>query len=221
MSEQQQGAPPAGGEPPAPPPEPAKPAVLTFTNEAFNKRLEEERASNEAKFRASFLKELGVEKLEDAKTRIAAAQKLEQDKLSETEKLNLRIKELEPHQATAERVGTRFKALVDGEFGKLPEAAQKAIDEHAGGDAEKRFDMIELMRKSGALEALSKGAVPPEPPKPPGPANSGPGTPPPPPSGTPTKFEEWQAMKGRNPVMGDIFYNNHQREIERTRPAAS
>lgn len=219
MSEQQPGAPaPTGGEPPKAG-EPPKVVDITLTNEALNKRLEDERASHEKKVREAILKDLGVDKFDAAKEAIAKANKLEQDSLSELEKRDRRIKELEPHQQTAERVGTRFKALVDSEFSKLPEAAQKAIDKHAGGDAEKRFDMIEMMRESGALEAFGKGSTPPEPPKPPAPASNGP-NPPPPPSGAPTKFQEWELMKARSPTMGDIFYQNHQREIERTRPAS-
>lgn len=224
MSEPNPGAPaPTGGDPPKPadppkPGDPPKPAEITMTNEALNKRLAEERDAHEKKVRAAVLKDLGVDKLEDAKAKLATATKLEQDKLSETEKLNLQIKELEPYKQSAERVGTRFKALVDGEFAKLPEAAQKAIDEHAGGDAEKRFDMIELMRKSGALDALGKAG---DPPKPPAPANNGPPSPPPTPSNQPTAFQTWEEKKKTSPMAADIYYQANQREIERTRPASA
>lgn len=217
MSEPVPGAPaPTGGDPPKPAPvEPPKPVDITMSNEALNKRLADERDAHEKKVRASILKDLGVDKFELAKDAVAKAAKLEQESLSELEKRDLRIKELEPHKQAAERVGSRFKALVDGEFGKLPEAAQKAIDEHAGGDAEKRFDMIELMRKSGALEALGKSG---EPPKPAPPASGGP-PPAPPPSGKLSKFQEWEAMKTRSSVLGDLFYQSNQREIESSRPA--
>lgn len=214
MSEQQEGAPPASGEPPK---EAPKVASITLTNEALNARLAEERESHEKKLRASFLKDLGVEKFEDAKSRIAAAQKLEQESLTELEKRDRRIKELEPFQTSAERVTTRFKTIVDDQFGKLPEAAQKAIDEHAGGDAEKRFDMIELMRKSGALEALGKAA---EPPKGTPPISSGP-NPPPPPGSAPSAFQVWEQKRAQSPMAADIYYQANQREIERTRPASA
>jgi hypothetical protein len=213
MSEQNPGAPaPTGGEPPKPIEAPPKPAEISMTNEAFNRRLAEERASHEK----TLLKNLGTETFDAAKARIDAATKLEQSALSETEKLNLRIKELEPFQASAERIGARFKAQVEAEFTKLPAAAQAAIDEHAKGDAEKRFDLIDLMRKSGALDAFTKSS---EPPKPPPLSNGGP-PPAPPPSGAQTAFQKFESMKASSPLMADIFYQSNSREIERTRPAA-
>lgn len=212
-------APPAppGGDPPKPPVEPPKVVDITLTNEALTKRLADERDTHEKKVRASILADLGVDKFESAKDAIAAAAKLKQESLSELEKRDLRIKELEPHKVAAERVGTRFKALVDAEFGKLPEAAQKAIDEHAGGDAEKRFDMIELMRKSGAIEALAKSG---EPLKPAPPGSLGP-PPAPLPSGAETAYQKYEAMRKSMPMAADIFYQTNQREIERTRPASA
>lgn len=216
MSEEDKGAPAPSGTAAPEPSKPAEPAQIVMTSEALKTRLTEERTAHEKTVRAAMLKDLGVDKFDDAKSAIGEAAKLRQASLSELEKRDLRIKELEPFQQSAERVGSRFKALVDDQFGKLPDAAQKAIDDHAGGDAEKRFDMIELMRKSGALEALGKAS---EPVRPSAPTSITPTTPPVP-GGQQSKFDEYQAMNARSPVMGDIFYQNNQREIERTRPSA-
>ena len=82
----------------------------------------------------------------------------------------------------------------------------------AGEDAEKRLSLMRVIRAAqGTAAPAALGVTPP--------ASVGP-SPAPAPSGAPTKFQEWEAMKARAPMLGDIFYQSHQREIERTRPAS-
>jgi len=200
--------------PPAPAPAPA-PAVVpvNLTSEQLAQRLAESKSSG----MSALLKELGFEKADDAKVAIAKLKKLETDSLSEKEKLEKRIKELEPQVIAGTTTAELLKAVVEEQFAALPAHVQAAIDADAKGDSAKRFAAMKLIKAASAPDPNAPPAPPVVSPKP-APANVS--TPPaPPPTGAQSKFQEWEQMKARSPVLGDIFYQNNKTEIERTRPS--
>jgi len=200
--------------PPAPAAQPAGPAPVSLTSEQLAQRLAESRNSGSS----ALLKELGFDKADDAKAALAKLKKLEADSLSEKEKLEKRIKELEPQVVAGTTTAELLKAVVEEQFAALPAHVQAAIDADAKGDSAKRFAAMKLIKAASAPDPNAPPAPPPVPPKP---APASLGTPPaPPPAGGQTKFQEWESMKSRAPMLGDIFYRNNQAEIERTRPSA-
>lgn len=220
-------APPAAAPPAATPPAGAapaggEPAEIKFTSEALKQRLDEERSRAEKKF----LKSLGFEKPEDLSTALKALKDLQSEKLSEKEKLEARIKELEPFQEQAKSYAAELEALANDQFEALPDAWKKAIDDVAAGKASERLRLIKSFKASGLLGAAApssggeqqqQGGQP----KPPAPKNLAPsGGTPAPKSQTPqSAFEKWAALRRENPVQGALFFQHNQAEIERTAPA--
>lgn len=203
---------PAGGDPPPAPPPAAvtppapSPAAVNMTSEQLTARLREAEASGASKL----LKELGHDKADTVREALAKLRTAETDKLSEKEKLEARIKELEP----GAKRGDLLAAVVEEQLQALPEAVRTTIEASAGSDPEKRLDALRLyrsMRSAQPAAPVVPGVTPP--------AHAAP-SPAPSPSGASTKYQEWEAMKARAPMLGDIFYQSHQREIERTRPAS-
>lgn len=215
------GAPAApGAAPPATPPKDSAPAVETISmpSEAFKERLAKEAAAAQRKF----LKDLGYEKAEDLQTVLATAKSLQDEKKSAQERLEGRIKELEPKAAKAEVLAKRFEAVVNADFEKLDDRVRSAIDKVADGDPEKRFEQMEVLRAAGLIgaSAAPPAAAPPVATPPAAPANRAPaGGPPPPPTGGASKFAEWDALRARNPTQASVFYQFHGAAIEASRPA--
>lgn len=212
-----------GGAAPVVPPAPAAPvppaadtkpdaASITMPSDAFKARLAEEGTKAERKF----LKSLGFEKAEDLQTVLTTARALQDAQKTDAEKAAARIKELEPQAARAATLAKRFEASVAVDFEKLPENIQKAIDKVADGDAEKRFDQMQVLRDAGLL-----GAVPAAPANPKAPANVAPPGTPPPPSGVKSKFQEWSELRAKSPVHASVFFQLHGPAIEASRPADS
>lgn len=202
---------PPKNEPPAPEPKPKEP--IGITSEQLKARLDDSAGAA----RTALLKELGFKDADAAKAAVKKLAEIEIASLSEKEKLERTISELTPLAQRGSAAIARETARVEAEFKALPEAVQAAIDATANGDADKRREAMAIL---SAATAAAKSSAPPAPPKPAGPSNNGP-PPPPPPGGGQTKFQEWEAMRARHPLMADIFYGNHQREIERTRPASA
>ena len=195
--------------PPATPPT-AAPETVSMTSAQLKQRLDEATAAGASKL----LKELGVDKADSIREALKLVREGEQAKLSEKEKLEARIKELEPHATTATQQAALIKELADEQFASLAEPVQQAIDKTAAGDPQKRLDAIRIFRAmQGAQPAApaAPGVTPPTTTAP---------SPAPTPAGGVTKFQEWESMRARSPMLGDIFYQSHQREIERTRPAS-
>lgn len=171
------------------------------------------------------LKELGFDKPEALKDALNALKQLQDADKSEKQKLEELVAALTPKAARTDTVTAMLASLVEERFNALPEKARQAIDAVANGDPDKRLELIRVFGASGLLEATSP---PPAPPAPPGPPAAPPVPPPahitpppaPAPSGTQTKFQEWETVKAKAPMLGDIFYEQHKAEIERTRPAA-
>jgi len=202
---------PNGEKTPAVPP-PA-PAPVNMTSDQLKVRLDETRSSAEKAKEHEMLKALGFKSMDEAKAATAKAKEQQDAQLSENERYKKQVEELRPKVERGERYESLAKTIVDERFAKLPEAARTAIDAIAKGDPEQRF---QLMRMAEALQPVGAPAPPAATP----PANIAPPAAPPP-SGQQTKFQEYEAMRAKSPVLGDIFYQSNTREIEATRPPAT
>lgn len=200
---------PAGGKPD---PKGGEVETISLPKAAFDERLA--KAGEAAQRR--FLKDLGFEKPDDVKEALKALKSLQDEKKSTQEKLEGRIKELEPKATRADVLAKRFESVVTAEFDKLPENIRTAIDKVADGDSEKRWEQIEVFRAAGVLGGQQQ-----EPGKPPSaPKTSAPnGAPPPAKSGGLTKFDEWAQLREKNPVQASIFFRVNRAAIEASRPA--
>jgi hypothetical protein len=187
-------------------PEPAK---VELTSDKLKERLDGASASGQK----ALLKEFGFDTVDAAKAALKELSDLKTASLTEKEKLEKQIADLTPKAQRADTLAELFTLQVTKDFSALPEAVQKAIDKTAEGDAEQRYVLMETFRESGLLSQA------PVVPKPGGPASVTPAAAPPA-VATPSKFTEWEAMRQRSPMLGDIFYQTHMREIERSRPAS-
>lgn len=214
---------PAGGAiaPPAPdtsaivPPAPSEGTGLS--GEALNARIAQAKRSAEAETRAAVLKELGVDTLDTAKSRVAAAKKLEDDAKSELDKRDERIKQLE---VTAGEVGSLRQAITERASDEMAalttDAHREMVKGLAGDDAAKQLATISTLRKGGAFtpsapvvdSKTGKPAVPP-------PANtSAAGAAPPPASPTaPNHKATLESLEKSNPMAAAHYALRHQGEI--------
>ena len=166
-----------------------------MTAAQFAERLASERASG-AK---SILKDLGVEKVEDAKTRLDADKKRTEAEMTESQRQAALVESLKPKAASADRFEAAIKAQLEAWEQAVPAEKKALLDlAPAATDPASRFEWFTKANKA-ALFAVAPSA-PPTPPKPP--ANSRAGGPPPPPDPpgtqkhardmTPAEFAEHQ-----------------------------
>lgn len=186
----------------------------SMSPEAFKARLAEERAAGE---RAT-LKKLGVDKTEDAKARIEQAVKLEQERMSEQEKLQARISDLEPRAKAAEAYRLELEEQAKAAFESLPPSLQNMIAATAGDDHLARAKAIRAAQASGVLSAFSTPS-PVEAPKVPSPATTvAPGGPSPTVMASEkTAYDKWVDLKAKSPVLAAQFYSRNARAIESTK----
>lgn len=211
---------PAGGAPapeakPAPDPKPAPAApnasavkASDLPDAALSARLEQAQRSAETKLLGRFK----VASPDEIEAKLKELDELKTAQLSETEKQQKRIAELEPQAQRAAIYKQRLDALVEEQFSTLAESQRAAIDAVANGDAEKRLELMQVMRAAGLVPASPAPAN-----KPPPPANTAPPVNPPKPSGSETAFQQWEALT--SPISRQIFYQAHRAEIEASRPA--
>jgi hypothetical protein len=149
----------------------------------FNARLAKERDAGVAQL----LKGLGVEKIDDAKARIAKAAELEKAQLSENEKRDLALKEATTKAARADALEATIAKHAKTQFeGLKSEAMKKYVQTIAGDDPQKRLDAIIAAEESGLFAELAKPAAA-ETKVEKLASSKAAGTPPPPANGTPQK----------------------------------
>jgi len=209
---------PAGAAAAAPP----GPATEAGAGAATEKVIEEARAAA----RARVLKELGFEKLDDAKASLARAKELSDAQLTEQQRLAKQLEELGPKAKRADEVDGVMKTFADQEFLRLPPAMQKYVEGTAGSDPLARLRAITTARESGLLEALNPpAAAAAGAPAAGAPAakaattvaQPGPATPKAP--GTLTAFEQHAALKASGQHMrAAAFAVANRRAIDATRP---
>lgn len=213
MAEEENNAPSgANGEGAAPAPattEPAK-AMVQMTAEQLKSRLEEERE----KSRLRVIKDLGFEKVDDAKNAFKVLKELQDAQLTEQQRLAKERDELKPKAERTAALEAQLAGMVDEQFATFPEAAQKAIDSVANGNAEKRLELMRMMKSAGLVQAGAAAPIAPVPP-----VSTGAGAPPPKAGAARTKHDELKELEVKSPYAAAIFYAAHQQEIERDRPA--
>ena len=211
---------PAPVNPVAAPPSPAPGEEWRqMSNEAFSARLKEEREAGTK----ALLKQLGVEKAADIKAALDKARELGQAQMTEAQKLQARLAELEPKASQVDDYAGVLATYATQEFNALPEPAQKYIEATTGDNALARLKAITAARESGLLAALTAktSAVPAEPPRAPNPATTiappGPSTPKP--AGTLNPYEQWEALKAAGKeILAAKFYTENHRAIAAARP---
>lgn len=118
-----------------------------MSHEAFNARIREAEEAGQKKA----LKAIGVENVDIAKTAIAKAKQLEQEKLSESEKQAARIKELEPGAARAKTLEESLSKHAAARLKLQPEKVQKYIKAVAGDDAERILANLDALEENALL----------------------------------------------------------------------
>lgn len=199
-------------------------AHLSLTSEQLKQRLDETREKTAKDIREATLKEFGFASVADGKKSLAALTALQQSQMTEQEKRDARIKELEPKADAAEKAQARYAAAVDREFSRLPDNVKEAIDEQAKGDPEAREMLMRMFEKVGATVSATADAsattatadktVAAKP------ATAAATSPAPKGAASQSKFDEWDTIRKSKPAAAGAFYQVHKLEIERTRPSA-
>lgn len=123
-----------------------------MTLEQFNARLQAEREAG-AK---GALGAIGVESVDVAKARVAKAAELERASLSESEKAQARIKELEPAAANAAKFEEALKRQLKATLESIPEAKRGLLDlAPAETDPVARLDWITNARAKGLFNDVA------------------------------------------------------------------
>lgn len=204
---------------------------VKMSSEAFAKRQAEAAESAQRKL----LKDLGVDKPEDLKAALASLKALQDEKLSDKERTEKQIRELEKASEKGSKSAALAIEAVNELFASLPEDQRAAIDEMANGDPAERLRLIRFARKLGSVPvpAIPPAAVPGTAP----PAQAATGTPPPavppappppanlaPPPGAPrssaqkTKHDEYQELQRTDPKKATVFFMLHERAINASAP---
>lgn len=215
---------------PAAPPVPTGPAKVDMTSEQLSARLQEERLKAEKKAAEKFASDLGVP-IEVAKAKIAKANELEAASLSELEKRDRRIAELEAANAMARIEGA--KPYAEAALKSLSDDQRQDVIDLAGDDPVKQIRAVEKMRplwdKAAKAEALAaaKAGESAEPPKPKplaAPAHTAPPGGMTPPPGTTTtvdhlaEYERIKAMPSGDAI-ASMYYARNATAIDNARKA--
>jgi hypothetical protein len=212
--------PTADPKPPDPEPDP-EPVMSTAQLKA---RLDQQRDRT----KKQVLTLLGLpEDTEQAQEALAQLRAIQDAQLSADERKDNLIKELEPVAAKAKQLKSLVGKIADEKFNALSEKAREAIDDVADGDPERRLELISVLEAADMSKQPPKtgepaaGKPPTDPkgtgdPKPP-PANTAPPGGAPRSSGAHNRYEEYKSIT--NETQAEVFYQIHQREIERDRPA--
>lgn len=138
--------------PPGTPPPPPGEEYKNMTPAQFAERI----AAATAQGAKGVLKDLGVEKLEDAKTRIDEAKKRADAELTESQRHAARVKELEPKAASAERAENAVKGQLEAWEAAVP-ADKKALLDLAPATADPiaRFEWFTKAHKAKLFDTAT------------------------------------------------------------------
>jgi hypothetical protein len=213
---------------PAAKPKVAAADVRSMPADEFNKRLAQAEAAGEKKALAA----LGVERPDDLKARLARLKELEDAQLSDKERTEKKLAELQALAEASKTVSTVAEDAVKELYDALPEHIRLAVDELKPKNAEERLKYVRAFRKAGLTVAPSSAAPITQevsapaattqqtaPPAPAAPANSGvaPGAPKP---ATRTKLDEYRELSAKNPIAAGVFYQANKAAIEAARPTS-
>lgn len=189
-----------------------------MSREAFNARLAAEREAG-AK---SVLKDLGVEKAEDAKARLAEDAKRREAEKTELQRAQEQAKEAETLRTYKANSEAAIKRLLEAETKAVPESKKGLLDlAPPETDPVARLDWMARAKERGMFTDAAPATTTQGEKKPANPATTaGPNGPTPPkPAGTLTAYEQHQALlaKGQT-VPAAQFEKAHRKAIEASRP---
>jgi hypothetical protein len=162
-------APAAPAPAPAPAAQPAAPAagetvVPTIASQPqgdpnwLKDRIAQAKRSAESEAQAKLLKDLGVDNVEAAKARIAAAKAAEDASKTELQKVTERANALAAEAARATKLAEVVSARAGYELASLTEAQQQAVKDLAGDDPAMQLQTIDRLKKGGLLTAAAPSA---------------------------------------------------------------
>lgn len=203
-------------------------AKVEMTSDELKRRLDQTRASA----LADFIKGLGVTDEAALKAAVTEHKRLEDEKRTDLEKRDVRIKDLEPKAARALELEGIVKAVAEEQEAALTDAQKAVVGQLAGDDPAKRLGVIKALRSvlpaapiAAAPQPAAPSATQQKPPIQPG-ANTAP-PPAPSPSGVVSPHVDylatWEALKSRpdGGYSAGLFYNRNTAAIVAAQKARS
>jgi hypothetical protein len=188
------------------------PAKVDMTSDQLRARLGEERSAGQREL----LKRFKFEKPEDLEARLKRLDDIEKANLSEKERVDKRIQELEPQAQRAKTLEERASREFERRIANLQDEKKAKLLEKAGDSLDKRLEYLDLLEDMGTLASTTATTTTTAPP----PATTAGGTGAPRPTAAMTSFEQYEDIKKRmGTLAGEIFYRKNELDIERTRPA--
>lgn len=170
-------------------------------------------ASRLGRERNKLVKQLGLESLDEAKALLDEAKRLKAERLSETERMQARIKELESLAKDAEELRGSVAVQAKEAMSALTQAQREAVEDLAGESPSKQLKAIAKLRPTWAASAPA--------PLPP-PASTAPATssaPAPTASHSENHLATWERLKSIHPIAAAYYLDQHQIEISEARKA--
>lgn len=204
--------------------EPAKPgAKIEMTSDEFKRRLDETRTKTRDDARLEFLKSFGVSDEAALKTAIAEQRRLEDEKRTDLEKRDVRIKDLEPKAARAAELETIVKSMADEQETALTPEQKVVVAQLAGDDPARRIGVIRALRSVLPAAPIATQQTPAKPAIAAG-ANTAP-PPAPSPSGVTSPHIDhlatWDSLRASHPVLAAQYYLKHNAAIVAAQKARS
>jgi hypothetical protein len=193
---------------------PEKPRVKAddLPPEALKARLD---SAKEAA-RRELLSELGVADPKDAKAALAELKTRREAELSELERANVRVKELEGKAAMADAFGTVITNRATAELAALNEKARAFVTAEAGADPAKQLATIDRLRATGLLETAAPAVTPASAPAATAPATTAPRPAAPPEAGRVTQADAratYERLQTENPFAAAAFAERHAGDL--------
>jgi hypothetical protein len=220
MTEPNTGASPATS-PTPPSAQPSAPATgeeyKAMTPDAFATRLRSERDAGVK----AMLSSLGIETPEALKSALTKAREVEQAQMTEAQRVQAKLAELEPKAKGYDEARTVLAETVSADLAALPANVRAFIESTTPDDPVARRRALNAARANGLMPTGANPAAPATPAAPPNPATTiapaGPTTPKP--AGTLTTYEQWNDLKQRGQsARAAQFYSANRKAIEATRP---
>lgn len=164
--------------------------------------------------RKQVTKQLGVESIDEAKALVEEARKLKAERLSETERMQARIKELEALTKDAEELRGSVSSQAAEAMASLTPEQREAIEDLAGDSPTRQLKAIAKLRPTWKQQAASAPL--------PAPASTSPATataPAPTASSTENHLATWERLRSSHPIAAAYYLDQHQVEITEARKA--
>lgn len=157
-------------------------------------------------------KRFGVESIDEIDAKLKKLSELEAERMSEAERLQSRIKQLEPLEPETKALREAVSTIAKRELATLTEAQRAIVEELTGGDSAKVLTVIDKLRPTWAQQPAQSAPVAP-------PANTAPAAPAPQPVAPVTEnhLATWERMRAQNPIAAANYYLLNQQAISDAR----